>query len=80
MQGECQHDDECSDQEACENYYCINPCKTGTCQQDYFCVVIRHVPTCGKKFVPEPQEVFLSTFKNRPIMGLTEVTCSTNGL
>jgi len=54
--GECQHDDECSDQEACENYYCINPCKTGTCQKDYFCKVIRHVPTCGKKFVPEPQE------------------------
>jgi len=61
-QGECQRDEDCSDQEACENYYCINPCKTGTCQKDYFCKVIRHVPTCGRKFVPpkqEPRETFV---------------------
>lgn len=55
-QGECQRDEECSDQEACENYYCINPCKEQTCQKDLFCKVIRHVPVCGRQFVPVPQE------------------------
>jgi len=55
-QGECQHDDDCTDQEACVDYYCINPCKDMTCQKDYFCKVIRHVPVCGKQYVPEPIE------------------------
>merc|ERR1711963_1349337 len=61
-QGECQRDEDCSDTEACEDYYCVNPCKTGTCQKDYFCKVIRHVPTCGRKFVApkqEPRETFV---------------------
>ena len=57
IQGECQHDDDCTDQEACVDYYCINPCKDMTCQKDYFCKVIRHVPVCGKQYVPEPLEV-----------------------
>ena len=57
IQGECQHDDDCTDQEACVDYYCINPCKDMTCQKDYFCKVIRHVPVCGKQYVPEPVEV-----------------------
>jgi len=61
-QGECQRDEDCSDTEACEDYYCVNPCQTGTCQKDYFCKVIRHVPTCGRQFVPpkqEPRETFV---------------------
>ena len=59
-QGECQRDEDCSDTEACEDYYCVNPCQTGTCQKDYFCKVIRHVPTCGRKFVAPKQEVSLT--------------------
>jgi len=55
-QGECQRDEDCTDLEACEDYYCINPCKSGTCQKDLFCKVIRHVPVCGREYVPEPQE------------------------
>ncbi len=57
FQGECQVDDECSQVEACENYYCVNPCKPATCTKDYFCKVIKHVPTCGRKYTPAPQEV-----------------------
>jgi len=56
IKGECQHDDDCTDQEACENYYCINPCKDMPCQKDYFCKAIRHIAACGKQFVPVPQE------------------------
>merc|ERR1711994_319322 len=26
------------------------------CEKDYFCKVIKHVATCGRKFVPVPQE------------------------
>jgi len=55
-QGECQRDEECTDQEACVDYYCINPCMDLTCQKEYFCRVIRHVPVCGKQYVPEPIE------------------------
>jgi len=55
-QGECQRDEECTDQEACVDYYCINPCMDLTCQKEYFCRVIRHVPVCGKEYTPEPIE------------------------
>ena len=57
LQGECQRDEECADTEACEDYYCVNVCKAETCQKDLFCKAIRHVPVCGKNYVPEPQEV-----------------------
>ena len=57
FQGECQRDEECADTEACEDYYCVNVCKTETCQKDLFCKAIRHVPVCGRKYVPVPQEV-----------------------
>ena len=57
FKGECQVDDECPLTEACENYYCKNPCKPDTCQKEYFCKVIRHIPTCGLEYVPEEPEV-----------------------
>ena len=57
LQGECQRDEECADTEACEDYYCVNVCKAETCQKDLFCKAIRHVPVCGRNYVPEPQEV-----------------------
>ena len=57
FQGECQVDDECALTEACEDYYCKNPCKPDTCQKEYFCKVIRHIPTCGLQYVPEEPEV-----------------------
>lgn len=56
IQGECQVDDECSLEEACINYYCEDPCKPDTCQKEYFCKVIRHIPTCGLVYVPEEPE------------------------
>jgi len=56
IQGECQIDDECPLTEACEDYYCKNPCKPDTCQKEYFCKVIRHIPTCGLQYVPEEPE------------------------
>merc|ERR1712061_33388 len=27
-----------------------------TCQKEYFCKVIRHIPTCGLQYVPEEPE------------------------
>ena len=57
FKGECQVDDECPLTEACEDYYCKNPCKPDTCQKEYFCKVIRHIPTCGLEYVPEEPEV-----------------------
>ena len=57
FQGECQRDEECADTEACEDYYCVNVCKAETCQKDLFCKAIRHVPVCGRNYVPVPQEV-----------------------
>ena len=57
FQGECQIDDECPLTEACEDYYCKDPCKQDTCQKEYFCKVIRHIPTCGLQYVPEEPEV-----------------------
>ena len=62
FQGECQVDDECPLTEACENYYCKNPCKPDTCQKEYFCKVIRHIPTCGLQYVPEEPEVETNNF------------------
>jgi hypothetical protein len=66
FQGECQRDEDCTDQEACESYYCINPCKSDTCERDFFCKVKRHVPVCGRKYVAEPQEVLQNTI-NYPL-------------
>ena len=63
FQGECQRDEECADTEACEDYYCVNVCKTETCQKDLFCKAIRHVPVCGRKYVPVPQEVRIFYWK-----------------
>ena len=56
-QAECQRNEDCAQDMACEDYNCINPCQTIGCEKDYFCKVIKHVATCGRKFVPVPQEV-----------------------
>merc|ERR1712018_689092 len=53
---ECQRDEDCPETKACSEYFCIDPCRTVGCQKDFFCKVIKHIPTCGKKYVPEPQE------------------------
>jgi len=53
---ECQRDEDCAETKACSDYNCIDPCRTVGCQKDFFCKVIKHIPTCGKKYVPEPQE------------------------
>ena len=57
LQAECQRNEDCAQDMACEDYNCINPCQTIGCEKDYFCKVIKHVATCGRKFVPVPQEV-----------------------
>ena len=59
LQAECQRDEDCAETKACSDYNCIDPCRTVGCQKDFFCKVIKHIPTCGKKYVPEPQEVSL---------------------
>jgi len=46
-QGECEVNEECADDKACENYYCVNPCKQDTCKKTDFCRVVRHEPICG---------------------------------
>lgn len=56
-QGECEVDDDCAQDEACENYYCVNPCKQDTCRKTDFCRVVRHQPICGfNKVELEPIE------------------------
>jgi len=56
IKAECQRNEDCAQDMACEDYNCINPCQTIGCEKDYFCKVIKHVATCGRKFVPVPQE------------------------
>jgi len=56
-QGECEVDDDCAQDKACENYYCVNPCKQDTCRKTDFCRVVRHQPICGfNKVELEPIE------------------------
>ena len=68
-QAECQRNEDCAQDMACEDYNCINPCQTIGCEKDYFCKVIKHVATCGRKFVPVPQEVSMlcctALFRNK---------------
>ena len=56
-QGECERNEECPADKACEEYHCINPCKPETCKKTDFCKVLQHIPTCGFNFMEVPQEV-----------------------
>jgi len=56
-QGECEVDDDCSNVEACEEYYCVDPCQGDTCRKTDFCRVVNHSPICGfNKVELEPVE------------------------
>ncbi len=57
FQGECQQNEDCPADKACEDYHCINPCKPETCKKTDFCRVLQHIPTCGFNFMEVPQEV-----------------------
>eukprot|EP00092_Neocalanus_flemingeri_P015375 GFUD01016638.1.p1 GENE.GFUD01016638.1~~GFUD01016638.1.p1 ORF type:complete len:648 (-),score=103.17 GFUD01016638.1:526-2469(-) len=54
--GECLIDDDCSQDKACEKFYCVDPCLSGTCRSTDFCRVMRHRPICGYNYDPPPQE------------------------
>lgn len=43
---ECIHDDECSNDKACLNENCINPCTTSQCGRDSECHVQKHRAIC----------------------------------
>jgi len=55
--GDCEVDPDCSTDKACENYYCVDPCKGDTCRKTDFCQVVTHRPVCGfNKVELEPIE------------------------
>ena len=45
FRGTCVSNSDCSDQEACQNYNCVDPCST-TCGSGADCDVRRHVAIC----------------------------------
>jgi len=54
--GECLVDDDCHVSKACDNYFCVDPCQTGTCRATDFCRVMNHRPICGFNYEAPPQE------------------------
>ena len=53
--GECLVDDDCHVSKACDNYFCVDPCQTGTCRATDFCRVMNHRPICGFNYEAPPQ-------------------------
>lgn len=45
VRGECQSDGECSDNRACINYACVDPC-IGQCGSNAICEARRHLAVC----------------------------------
>ena len=41
--------------QACEDYYCVDPCLSGTCKATDFCRVMNHRPICGFNYEAPPQ-------------------------
>jgi len=54
--GECTQDPDCDLSKACSNYYCVDPCLSGTCKATDFCRVMNHRPICGFNYEAPPQE------------------------
>jgi len=52
--GECLVDDDCSQDKACSQYYCVDPCQLGMCSNSHFCRVMSHRPICGFNEEPRP--------------------------
>ena len=68
IRGECLVDDDCHVSKACEDYYCVDPCQSGTCRATDFCRVMNHRPICGFNYEEPPQvkakyfiQIYLST-------------------
>ena len=55
IRGECLVDDDCHVSKACEDYYCVDPCQSGTCRATDFCRVMNHRPICGFNYEEPPQ-------------------------
>ena len=55
--GECQVDQDCHVSKACEDYFCVDPCQSGTCRSTDFCRVMNHRPICGFNYEAPPPEV-----------------------
>ena len=55
----CCQDPDCDVSKACSNYYCVDPCLTGTCQATDFCRVMNHRPICGFNYEEPPQVQYL---------------------
>ena len=55
QRGECQVDEDCHVSKACEDYYCVDPCLSGTCSATDFCRVMNHRPICGFNYEAPPQ-------------------------
>ena len=48
-------DPDCDTSKACSNYYCVDPCLSGTCKATDFCRVMNHRPICGFNYEAPPQ-------------------------
>ena len=44
--GECQHDDDCGNNEACIENYCVDPCDSDPCGRNAICKTTNHIPVC----------------------------------
>lgn len=56
FQGECLKDEDCPNDKACMDYFCINPClMNSTCSAQDFCKVINHISVCGSNQGPQPE-------------------------
>ena len=71
--GECLVDDDCHVSKACDSYFCVDPCQTGTCRATDFCRVMNHRPICGFNYEAPPQVsrniLHLQLFYNIMTMG-----------
>lgn len=62
-------DDDCALDKACHQFYCIDPCGTGTCKSSDFCRVMTHRAICGFNEQPKPaprEETFVIGERYRP--------------
>ena len=48
-------DPDCDVSKACSNYFCVDPCLSGTCKATDFCRVMNHRPICGFNYEAPPQ-------------------------
>lgn len=80
--GECLVNEDCPLDKACSNFYCVDPCSSGTCKSSDFCRVMIHRAICGFNEKPKSSprdETFVIGERYTPTVDLPSRTPVTVG-